>query len=269
MLERYDILEPNNHHLDVYRLDRYDLHKKYEVLGNGTCHVRNTEGKLPAVWEWIQLAYYDGTQWLYGKNYEVWVFHTGYAKVGVAVDASNPDRPIYLFVNSTESNVTIKLTTWNTATPKESTFAVPTKCDHNAVIKAAPGCVARSTMTSRARDWVNAKVPYCQTCTHDGYREDCSGYVSMAWGVSKPGYTTFTLPEISHAISKASLEPGDVLLCRTEHVVIFGGWASSDKSHYTAYEETRPGEGTVKRVTPYPYWYNTGCFLPYRYNSVC
>jgi hypothetical protein len=56
------------------------------------------------------------------------------------------------------------------------------------------------------------------------------------------------------------LQPGDVLLCRSEHVVIFGGW--SGPSHYIAYEETRPGEGTVRRVTPYPYWYHhTPLFL--------
>jgi hypothetical protein len=56
------------------------------------------------------------------------------------------------------------------------------------------------------------------------------------------------------------LKPGDVLLCRTEHVVIFGGW--TDAHHYVAYEETRPGEGTVRRVTPYPYWYAACCCPP-------
>jgi len=124
-------------------------------------------------------------------------------------------------------------------------------------------------MISRAQVWVDRHIPYSQTTTYEGYREDCSGYVSMAWGTSKPGYTTFTMHEIAHPISKNELSPGDVLLCASEHVVLFGGWANSQHSEYTSYEETRPGEGTVKRVTPYPYWYNTACFKPYRYNSVC
>ena len=83
----------------------------------------------------------------------------------------------------------------------------------------------------------------------------------------KPGYSTSTLHNVAHPISRSELQPGDVLLCASEHVVLFGGWVNSNE--YTAYEETRPGEGTVKRTTPYPYWYNTGCFLPYRFNSVC
>jgi hypothetical protein len=105
----------------------------------------------------------------------------------------------------------------------------------------------------------------------------------MAWQTSQPGYVTSTLPQVSHPIARGAvrplhtiqirwwlawpslttsgffprlqLQPGDVLLCRSEHVVIFGGW--SGPSHYIAYEETRPGEGTVRRVTPYPYWYHT------------
>jgi len=124
-------------------------------------------------------------------------------------------------------------------------------------------------MIARAQVWVEKKVPYNQGAEYDGYREDCSGYVSMAWETAKPGYTTFTLPQISKPISKDDLQPGDVLLCTTEHVVLFGGWSDASKTQYVAYEETKPGEGTVKRVTPYPYWYNTGCFKPYRFNSVC
>lgn len=33
---------------------------------------------------------------------------------------------------------------------------------------------------------------------------------------------------------------GDILLCESEHVVLFGGWVNLGKS-YIAYEETRPG----------------------------
>jgi len=124
-------------------------------------------------------------------------------------------------------------------------------------------------MINRADVWVVNHVPYNQGATYGGYREDCSGYVSMAWETSKPGYTTFTMPGISKEITKAELQNGDVLLCTTEHVVLFGGWADASHANYIAYEETRPGEGTVKRVTPYPYWYNTGCFIPHRYDSVC
>lgn len=129
--------------------------------------------------------------------------------------------------------------------------------------------MARSTMVSRAQTWVDNHVPYDQSKTYDGYRTDCSGFVSMAWELSKPGLTTQTLPSVSTNIGKDSLQPGDALLCESEHVVLFGGWTDSTKTHYIAYEETRPGEGTVKRATPYPYWSSTSCFHPVRSNNVC
>ena len=153
--------------------------------------------------------------------------------------------------------------------PRDPWFVVPAKCESTDPIPHKLGCVARSTMISRAQSWVDAHVPYNQEGDYAGYREDCSGYVSMAWEAAKPGYTTSTLHEIASPISKDQLTPGDVLLCEGEHVVLFGGWANSERSSYLAFEETRPGEGTVKRNDPYPYFYNTACFKPYRYNAVC
>ncbi|KAL1914541.1 uncharacterized protein VTP21DRAFT_8166 [Calcarisporiella thermophila] len=135
--------------------------------------------------------------------------------------------------------------------------------------EALAACVARKTMIDRAEVWVKNKVPYNQNGRYQGYREDCSGYVSMAWGLAKPGRVTSTLPGVAKKISKAELLPGDILLDTRKHVVIFGGWANKQKTEYIAYEETRPGVGTVKRKTPYPYWYDKGAFVPYRYNNVC
>jgi len=34
---------------------------------------------------------------------------------------------------------------------------------------------------ANAKTWLNPPVPYSQTAYHNGYRTDCSGYVSMAW----------------------------------------------------------------------------------------
>ena len=37
-------------------------------------------------------------------------------------------------------------------------------------------------MISRGQSWVDKKVPYdASGKTYDGYRMDCSGFVSMAW----------------------------------------------------------------------------------------
>ena len=34
---------------------------------------------------------------------------------------------------------------------------------------------------ANAKTWLNPAVPYSQSAYHNGYRTDCSGYVSMAW----------------------------------------------------------------------------------------
>src|SRR5689334_16974232 len=46
------------------------------------------------------------------------------------------------------------------------------------------GSVDQATVLARAQAWVDQNVAYTQTCGHDPggyYREDCSGFVSMAW----------------------------------------------------------------------------------------
>lgn len=63
-------------------------------------------------------------------------------------------------------------------------------------------CVARTTMMTRGQAWVTKKVPYSQTKTHEGYRTDCSGFVSMCWGLNKPGHTTSTMHKVSKSITK-------------------------------------------------------------------
>ena len=50
-------------------------------------------------------------------------------------------------------------------------------------------------MLDRAFDWIHRAVPYCQ-CTSGavgGYRTDCSGFVSVAWGLPPPGRTTYAV----------------------------------------------------------------------------
>lgn len=130
-------------------------------------------------------------------------------------------------------------------------------------------CIARSTIIARGQSWVDKHVPYSQSKTYDGYRTDCSGFVSMAWQLSKPGLTTSTMRSVAGNIGKDQLQPGDAINCDSKHIVLFAGWTNSSKTHYIAMEEANSATGTVKRVTPYPYWGGDSCYHPIRYNSVC
>ncbi|MBO1334271.1 peptidoglycan-binding protein [Streptomyces sp. VRA16 Mangrove soil] len=131
----------------------------------------------------------------------------------------------------------------------------------------------RAAIINRAKTWVSAKVPYnMDKYWSDGYRQDCSGFVSMAWDL--PGNEwTGSLAQYGTRITKAQLQPGDILLFHNpsdpekgSHVTIFGGWTDYTRSYYIAYEQTRPG--TRKQATPYAYWTNSSRYLAYRYKGV-
>ncbi|MCZ9338754.1 C40 family peptidase, partial [Streptomyces sp. TRM76130] len=117
----------------------------------------------------------------------------------------------------------------------------------------------RAQIIARAQKWVDAKVPYSVSAYwSDGYRQDCSGYVSMAWGLPANEWTG-SLAKYADRVTKAELQPGDILLfhnvadpARGSHVVIFGGWTDSARTRYVAYEQTPPH--TRRRTTPYAYW---------------
>lgn len=86
---------------------------------------------------------------------------------------------------------------------------------------------------ARAQDWVNRAVPYSQSDYTDGYRQDCSGYVSMAWGSSQPGHTTY-MEEICYRINRWELQPGDAILNPSLHVLLFHYWVDNDSFYQYA-----------------------------------
>ncbi|MGW3227442.1 peptidoglycan-binding protein [Kitasatospora sp. NPDC001095] len=139
--------------------------------------------------------------------------------------------------------------------------------------RAAATPLTRAQIIQRAQSWVDQGVPYSMSrYWSDGYRQDCSGFVSMAWGLNS-SQTTWTLPGFAERIGKNDLQPGDILLYNNpaspqagSHVTIFGGWTDSSRTKYVAYEQTGPS--TKKRSTPYGYWNNSGAYVPYRYTGL-
>jgi hypothetical protein len=144
---------------------------------------------------------------------------------------------------------------------------------------AVPACVASDALSgedeadgadaiktkriiARAQQWVDAKVPYCESANHvhdpdtacsstcerppnkrwDPYRSDCSGFVSWAWGIPpilSGGRTTRMFApyqnDVSHAINAHKLRPGDAANKVTDdptkgHIVLFESWIVEGKS---------------------------------------
>ncbi|MFE0104180.1 peptidoglycan-binding protein [Streptomyces sp. NPDC059009] len=138
---------------------------------------------------------------------------------------------------------------------------------------AAARTTTRAEIIKRAKKWVAAKVPYSMDkYWPDGYRQDCSGFVSMAWNLGGNEWTG-SLDKFAVRISREELQPGDILLFHNpanpekgSHVTLFGGWTDYTRTYYIAYEQARPY--ARKQATPYAYWNNGDRYLAYRYKGV-
>lgn len=108
------------------------------------------------------------------------------------------------------------------------------------------GAVTRSQIITRAEHWVHKRVPYSQSSYYRGYRQDCSGFVSMAWKLGK-SYTSRSISSRARRISRSKLRPGDAILI-PGHVSIFGGWKNRRKGEYYALEETTWGSHAKRHV---------------------
>ncbi|GAA4388069.1 hypothetical protein GCM10023088_61020 [Actinomadura verrucosospora] len=204
---------------------------------------------------------------------------------GLAVFGATAAMPTTLQHASTETVAAVQTVPQQRTAPRQATpqeqvraqaqvqkeFKAPAKAEPSAKTEssakaeprkqaAAPKSDARSKVIARARTWhphTGRRVPYSQTSTHNGYRTDCSGYVSMALGLPKPGTNTvgLTSSRYTERIAMSELKKGDLVMDAlgsntTRHVVIFEKWADKEHSSYWAYEQ-RGRYGTDHRELDY------------------
>ncbi|MER5649227.1 VCBS repeat-containing protein [Streptosporangium sp. NPDC002524] len=153
-------------------------------------------------------------------------------------------------------------------------FAVtttPVPCDKNGADKA----MTRSQALTRARSWLTVGIPYsqsrCYRNSYGDYRTDCSGFVSMAWGLGGSGsaFWTGNLMDRASTISRSSLQPGDALLRHTgdpseNHVALFVRWGDSAHTQPVVIEQTGSA-GTISRTWSASY---AGLYTPIRYDNI-
>lgn len=114
-------------------------------------------------------------------------------------------------------------------------------------VNVAPAhAITRAEVLKRANSWIKRRVQYSQSSYYQGYRRDCSGFVSMAWKL-KASYTSSDIGSVARAISVGALKPGDAVH-RSGHVEIFDGWKNKKKRQYWALEESTWGLPAVRRV---------------------
>ena len=129
--------------------------------------------------------------------------------------------------------------------------------------------VTRDWVMDRAYVWVDARVPYSQKLTTDGYRQDCSGFISYAWGLSTSGggRTTRNIAQVCTEIyDKKEMKVGDILL-GPGHVLMFAGWKDKRMEIFYQLAEHKPGDVCRESETSWK-WYMANSYVPYRYNFV-
>jgi len=136
-----------------------------------------------------------------------------------------------------------------------------------------------STAIARATVWTDAGVPYSQTSSYQGYRTDCSGFVSMAWALTNSSgqplsLVTQTLPNVSTTIPFSQLLPGDALIFNStadpqnnSHAMLFGGWVDSSETYYYAYQESDGANASIQSFPPAPLD-ATSQWYAYRYDGI-
>jgi len=121
----------------------------------------------------------------------------------------------------------------------------------------------------RAYVWVDARVPYSQKLKTDGYRQDCSGFISYAWGTSSSsgGLTTRNIANVCTRIyDKKEMKAGDIFLSST-HVVLFGGWKDKYMDKYVQLAEYQTGDVCRESEGSWK-WRMANGYVPYRYNFI-
>lgn len=137
---------------------------------------------------------------------------------------------------------------------------------------------ARRDFIARAFSWVEQGVMYSKRGSHSDhngtYRRDCSGFVSMAWGLDGSYSTRRMAPfdgTFSHALgSYADLRPGDALnrprpKKGNYHVALFAGWANPERTEFYLLQQL--SSGSPAALTKH-YWTELGEYTPIRKNGL-
>lgn len=175
---------------------------------------------------------------------------------------------------TTDPATTDPVTTDPVIAPTEpsSTFTYIDTPPGNSSVTEPHGTITRAEIITRALNWLAEKVPYSQTewwtDANGTYRQDCSGYVSMAWDLNQNiDFWTGNLNTVSHTIDPSQLLPGDNLMS-VEHTIIFAGWANAAHTTFNFYEEAHPGT-FARYVVDAPLTdYTDQGFAAFRYDGV-
>lgn len=134
--------------------------------------------------------------------------------------------------------------------------------------------ITRAEVMRRAKTWVDRKVPYSMQRAFQGYRTDCSGFVSMALKLPMPGPDTTELPKYLVRIDPSQLRRGDIIGnigpgtgLSAGHVVIFDRFLDNRQDKYLAYEEHGGKDGNAD-ILQHSWQNEKNRYKAYRYKQI-
>lgn len=110
-------------------------------------------------------------------------------------------------------------------------------------ILTAAKTAGRKKAITRGLAWFDKKVPYSQSKSFEGYRTDCSGFVSMCWELDSSLTTANLISNNSSSNLLGSYDellPGDALVRRVGgegHTMLFLGWNDTKKASACVVEQ--------------------------------
>jgi hypothetical protein len=139
------------------------------------------------------------------------------------------------------------------------------------------GPISRGTVLTRARQWLRSNVAYNKEASaydiNKGkrFRTDCSGFISMAWGLTS-SRNTETLKGVSKVVAWGKLKPGDMVLKGTgvwerQHVKLFEKWADARHTKMWIIEEGATATD-MNHKTVTVRWLKSNGYQPRRYHNI-
>lgn len=129
-----------------------------------------------------------------------------------------------------------------------------------------PSPISRREIMRRGATWLKHRVRYSQRRYHSEvtvsegkrFRTDCTGYLSMAWGIPQIGTTSWVRSmkdtpgegvtnhnKIFESIPCSTLRPGDAMV-NTGHIVLFRRWTNRTSGNFDVWEEKGTVYGTIE-----------------------
>ena len=136
---------------------------------------------------------------------------------------------------------------------------------------------ARAQIIARALVWVELGIPYDSREIRDGYRTDCSGFVSYAWGLKDDNGQPISPDTVALGnsygidISIKDIQAGDIINNKrpgdSGHTVLFVSWIDEEHTRFNAYEENGGYGKTIQSELTIKYL-NNGGFTINEYDNV-